>query len=130
MPARFPGAPAAHHPALAYGLALYHAGFHWEAHEVLEAVWLATARNGRDRAAVRAVIQLANAALKAALGRPRAARRLLVEVGQLLQGLSPGEGPGFADRLDAAGLSEAVAALITRIDAGEPGIAFPAIDLR
>ena len=33
------------------GLAFYRAGFHWEAHEVLEPVWTAAPPNSRERAA-------------------------------------------------------------------------------
>lgn len=58
------------------GLAYYRAGYHWEAHEVLEAVWLATGPNSVERRMVQAVIQLANAALKKRMGRKNAMRRL------------------------------------------------------
>lgn len=58
------------------GLDYYHAGFFWECHEVLEAVWMATRQNSRARRVVQAVIQLANARLKLAMGRGNAARRL------------------------------------------------------
>ncbi len=36
-------------PALRYGLALNDAGFFWEAHEILEAVWKVAPQRGRDR---------------------------------------------------------------------------------
>lgn len=52
-------------------------GFHWEAHEVLEPVWMALPPASAEALAVRGAIQLANAALKVRMGRPRAARRLL-----------------------------------------------------
>jgi len=57
------------------GLDLYRTGYFWECHEVLEAVWMALP-DGPDRSAVQAVIQLANAALKERMGKPRAVLRL------------------------------------------------------
>ncbi|MGI9354325.1 MAG: DUF309 domain-containing protein [Rhizobiaceae bacterium] len=61
-----------------YGLRLLREGFYWEAHEVLEPVWTACAPNSRERYLVQAIIQIANAALKAELGKPRAAGKLIV----------------------------------------------------
>ena len=58
------------------GLDFYHQGYFWECHEVLEAVWMATRQNSRTRRVAQAVIQLANARLKLAMGRGNAARRL------------------------------------------------------
>ena len=52
------------------------AGFHWEAHEVLEPVWMALPDGGQEKQFVQAVIQLANAELKARMGKPNAVRRL------------------------------------------------------
>ncbi len=63
-------------PAWRTGRALYDQGYFWECHEVLEAVWMATGQNTRERRVVQAVIQLANARLKLAMGRANAARRL------------------------------------------------------
>lgn len=60
-----------------YGLRLLREGFYWEAHEVLERVWMACAPNSRERHLVQAIIQIANAALKAELGKPRAAAKLV-----------------------------------------------------
>jgi uncharacterized protein len=51
------------------------AGFHWEAHEVLEPVWMALPE-GPARQMTQALIQLANARLKDRMDRPRAAARL------------------------------------------------------
>ena len=51
-------------------------GYHWEAHEVLEPVWMATAPNSAERHLVQALIQTANAALKQRMGRPNAVRKL------------------------------------------------------
>jgi hypothetical protein len=51
-------------------------GFFWEAHEVLEPVWMALPQGGAERAFVQGLIQVANAALKLRMDRPKAARRL------------------------------------------------------
>jgi hypothetical protein len=64
-------------PAYAYGLHLYAHGFFWEAHEVWEAVWLATAPNSQERHLLAGLIQLANASLKLEMAQPKAALRLL-----------------------------------------------------
>ncbi|TDE35954.1 DUF309 domain-containing protein [Antarcticimicrobium sediminis] len=51
-------------------------GYFWEAHELFEPVWRALPPNLRARAFVQGAIQIANAALKARMGRPRAVLRL------------------------------------------------------
>ncbi|MCG6901176.1 MAG: DUF309 domain-containing protein [Rhodobacter sp.] len=58
------------------GLRYLQAGYFWEAHEVLEPVWMACAPNSGARAFVQALIQFANARLKARMDRPAAAVRL------------------------------------------------------
>lgn len=58
------------------GWFLIERGYFWEAHEVLEPVWMALPPNAPERRFVQAVIQVANAALKLEMGRPRAALRL------------------------------------------------------
>ena len=58
------------------GLVFYDKGYFWEAHEVLEPVWMATPRNSAEHQLVQGIIQLANAALKARMKRPNAALRL------------------------------------------------------
>ncbi|MGR3564580.1 MAG: DUF309 domain-containing protein [Heliomarina sp.] len=50
-------------------------GYFWEAHEVLEPVWM-TLEDGPERQFVQGVIQTANAALKLEMDRPNAVRRL------------------------------------------------------
>lgn len=77
VPARVTDANWREVAAYRNGLALYRAGYFWEAHEVWEPVWMATAPGSRTRSLVQGLIQLANACLKLAMGRPRAARRLL-----------------------------------------------------
>ncbi|PWE34380.1 hypothetical protein DDZ14_01350 [Maritimibacter sp. 55A14] len=59
-----------------YGRRLIAEGFYWEAHEVLEPVWMNAPPNSRERHMVQAVIHLANAGLKRRMGKPRAAARL------------------------------------------------------
>jgi hypothetical protein len=60
-----------------YGMALFEAGFYWEAHEVWEPVWMNCAPNSPERHLLQALIQYANAALKRDMGRARATRRLI-----------------------------------------------------
>lgn len=79
VPQRFDAFVPFDHPALRYGFALNDAGFFWEAHEILEAVWQAAPKGGRDRILLRACIQIANAGLKKRLGRERAVERLLAD---------------------------------------------------
>lgn len=73
----------ADNPAWRYGLRLLAEGFYWEAHEVLEPVWMAATPNSAEKAMAQAVIQLANAALKLDMGKPKAAQRLAVLVDEL-----------------------------------------------
>ena len=83
-----PGATArelADSPAWAAGLAYLEDGFFWEAHEVLEPVWMALPHGSREREMVQALIQLANACLKREMGRPRAVLRLCRMVAGHLQ---------------------------------------------
>jgi uncharacterized protein len=58
------------------GLHYLENGFFWEAHEALEPVWMATRPNSTERHMVQALIQFANASLKAAMQRPKAVIRL------------------------------------------------------
>ncbi len=55
-------------------------GYFWEAHEVIEPVWIALPPNSAERRMAQAVIQLANGALKLRMGRPGAAARLAGQV--------------------------------------------------
>ena len=71
-------------PAWEHGLHLLRARFYWEAHEVLEAVWMAAPERSGQKAAVQGVIQIANAALKARMGQARAAARLVALARDLL----------------------------------------------
>lgn len=59
-----------------YGIRLLNAGYYWESHEVLEAVWLNASPNSRERYLLQAVIHLANARLKQKMSRHNAVVRL------------------------------------------------------
>lgn len=63
-------------PGLEEGLALYRAGYFWEAHEAWEPLWLEAAPNSRERALLQGLIQLANAWLKLRMDRAPAAARI------------------------------------------------------
>lgn len=62
--------------AMLAGRAYREAGYFWEAHELLEPVWMACPPNSEARSLVQGLIQLANAQLKVRMGKPRAAQRL------------------------------------------------------
>jgi hypothetical protein len=116
-------------PAYAYGLHLHTHGYFWEAHEVWEPVWLATAPNSRERHLLAALIQLANACLKLEMGQPKATLRLLQASqdhlaecrgspdGTLL-GLNPGtlseDISAFAGQVGAFGAEQDLAAIVAR----------------
>lgn len=75
-----------------YGLRLFAAGYYWEAHEVWEPVWLNAAPNSTERFMCQSVIQIANAALKRDMGKPKAAARLCdIAEGLLLNARSGGD---------------------------------------
>ena len=59
-----------------FGLDFLRDGYFWEAHEVLEAVWLALPPNSAERVLCQGLIQLANAGLKQVMQRDTAAARL------------------------------------------------------
>ena len=73
--------------AMQAGLVYLEAGYFWESHEVLEAVWLALPEDAPERQVVQALIQLANARLKLLMGRPKATLRLCGMVEAHLAGL-------------------------------------------
>lgn len=66
------------------GLTYLDEGYFWEAHEVLEPVWMACPPESPARHCAQALIQIANAALKQSMGRENAVRRILVIVDTLL----------------------------------------------
>lgn len=105
---------AAANPAWRHGLRLFAGGWFWECHEVLEAVWMNAAPNSRERALVQAVIQLANAALKARLGETRAVARLCARARELAAAAAGPEDAAVMG-LPAPALRAAIAA----VDSGE-----------
>ncbi len=115
VPSRFRDFIPARHPALRYGIALNDAGYFWESHEVLQAVWAAAPQGGRERILLRACIQIANANLRLRMQKPHAAARLLGEALAELRGLAARKasaGAGFAAGFPTAAL---VAALTSRL---------------
>jgi hypothetical protein len=58
------------------GLAFLKAEYFWEAHEVLEPVWMVLPPNSNERRFVQGLIQLGNARLKVKMGKTQAATRL------------------------------------------------------
>ncbi len=71
-------------PAWRVGLKFHRAGCFWEAHELWEAVWTSLP-DGPDRRLVRAMIQIANARLKTAMGRGKAAALLRADAARTLE---------------------------------------------
>ncbi len=69
------------------GLQFFRSGYFWEAHEVWEAVWMALPDELDERRLVQGMIQLANAALKEKMERPRAVLRLCDIAEQALKAL-------------------------------------------
>ncbi len=125
VPMRYAGFVPASDPALRYGLALNDAGFFWEAHEILEAVWKVAPQRGRDRILLRACIQVANANLKLSLQRPRAAHRLLQEALSELDELAirprASIAGSFSEHFPVAVLASAIAHQLA-IDEAERGL--------
>lgn len=73
--------------AFKHGLHYLEQGYFWEAHEVLEPVWMALP-DGDARRFTQGLIQLANALLKARMDRPKAALRLCAMARELMAGAS------------------------------------------
>ncbi len=91
LPGLTPRPEAEIRPGLEEGLALYRAGFFWEAHEAWEPLWLDAAPNSRERALLQGLIQLANGWLKLRMGRAPAARRIAALAGEHLGRAGQGE---------------------------------------
>ncbi len=72
------------------GLHYFHEGYYWEAHEVLEPVWLILPEGSIERRFVQGLIQLANGRLKLLMGRPKAALRLVGQARGLVAAPPPG----------------------------------------
>lgn len=113
-------------PAWRFGLALLERGFYWEAHEVLEPVWWNAAPNSAERGFVRAVIQLANAALKQRMGRERAALRLCGEALALFGEAAPDGGRRIMGvrRADAEAAARALRQAVEERRIGQVALSF------
>lgn len=66
------------------GLLFFHHGYYWEAHEVLEPVWMALPADSTEKKFVQGLIQLANGRLKLKMGRHKAALRLVAKARALM----------------------------------------------
>ena len=98
-----------------YGLRLIDEAYFWEAHEVLEEVWMRAKPNSRERWLVQSVIHVANGALKNALGQQRAAGRLAGLAGECAQRAFAG---GRTTVMDVS--ADALARCCTDVSRGEP----------
>ena len=117
-------ATAAQNRAFQAGLDLLENGFYWEAHEVLEAVWMNAPANTPERHLVQALIQLANAALKHRMGRPKAVARLTAITRNLLSQAGP---PGA----DLMGLDlDAISTAVDLTEETAPTDSLPSLRLR
>ncbi|MFW2541956.1 DUF309 domain-containing protein [Primorskyibacter sp. 2E107] len=76
--------PLERSPAFVHGLRMLREGYFWEAHECLEPVWMAAPANSGEKLMVQGVIQLANARLKAVMGKSNAEARLRAEARRLM----------------------------------------------
>lgn len=92
-------------------------GYFWEAHEVIEPVWMALPPNSAERRMAQAVIQLANGALKLRMGRPGAAARLAGQVEALC-----GENAGPVMGVHGAEMRAAAAALRNGQEGGDSAV--------
>ena len=59
-----------------FGINFLREGYFWEAHELLEPIWMACPPNSAEKLFVQGIIQIANARLKRVMDRPAAAARL------------------------------------------------------
>ena len=100
-----------------YAIDLFNAGYWWEAHEALEALWLGSGRTGPAADFLRALIQLAAACLKVRSGNRASARRLL-ERGRPALEKAGREFAGIAT----ATLTSAIAGYVEGSAAAEPVI--------
>lgn len=70
--------------AFVTGLRFLEQGYFWEAHEVLEPVWMALPDDSVERRFVQGLIQFANGRLKLRMGKAKAALRLVGRARSLL----------------------------------------------
>ena len=101
-----------------HGLDLLDHGYLWEAHEALEALWVADRDDLARRALLGGLIQTAAASLCAHLERPEAAARLAARAAAQLSAAPDGV-PGLGP--------EAISSLIMMLRAGAPLPPLPAL---
>jgi len=105
-----------------HALRLFDAGYYWEAHEAWEALWMATGRTGPDATALKGLIKLAAAGVKAregnAAGIGRHARRAaeLLRMAQSEMRTVGGDPPTYWAGLDLESLAVMADRLAERPD--------------
>jgi hypothetical protein len=75
------------------GLALFNAGYYWEAHEAWEALWHAHGRAGPTAALLKGLIKLAAAGVKVRQGQPRGVATHARRAGVLFEEVRKACGP-------------------------------------
>jgi hypothetical protein len=68
-----------------YGIDLFNAGFWWEAHEVMEELWIQCGRTTQVARFLQGIIQVSAALLKYSISNPRGARRLKMRAQEKLE---------------------------------------------
>ena len=97
-----------HCDAFQAGLLFLDKGYYWEAHEVLEPVWMLLDAGSVERKFVQGLIQIANGYLKLRMGKPKAAKRLVDHArslipddgSKIIMSLEVSEVSGWIDRLE------------------------------
>jgi hypothetical protein len=75
------------------GVALFNAGYYWEAHEAWEALWHAHGRRGPTADLLKALIKLAAAGVKVRERQPRGVRTHALRAGALFAAVREAAGP-------------------------------------
>lgn len=108
------------------GHRLFRIGYFWEAHEVWEPVWMNARPNSAERHLIQGLIQLANAGLKLAMDRPRAAARLARMAGTCLREAASGA-PAEIMGVEPLRLASDAAVLAWALETGVSDPPFPGI---
>lgn len=103
--------------AMRHGYAYLEAGYFWEAHEVLEAVWMALPEGSPERRFVQGVIQVANGRLKLRMDWPKAAGRLHMMAAALLEAGPVAPNPAFQPQRAEMALAELGEAIFLQYNA-------------
>jgi hypothetical protein len=100
------------------GVALFDAGFYWEAHEAWEALWHAHGRRGPTADVLKALIKLAAAGVKVRQGQPHGVRIHATRAARLLAEAAGGGAPSLIglDLVAVRGHAERIAADPPRTD--------------